>query len=75
MDPILEYLLEFNTTNPIEYKGRYLIPVGGLAKMLNDFKGFHLNTEVVVKPEIGATPTQELNFTQATEEELYNLLG
>jgi len=75
MDPILEYLLELNETTPLEYKGRYLIPAGGLADMLGNYKKFHLNREEVVKPEIGKTPVQESSFEEATEQELYDLIG
>ena len=52
IDPILGYLLEFNKTNSIEYSDRYLIPAGGLAKMLEDFEGFHLNRVEVIKSEL-----------------------
>lgn len=45
MDPILEYLLEFNQTHSIEYKGRHLIPPGGLQAMLDDYKKFRLTRE------------------------------
>jgi hypothetical protein len=45
LDPILEYLLEFNESHTIEYKGRFLIPLGGLQKMLDDFQGYHLARE------------------------------
>lgn len=72
MDPILNYLLEFNETNSIEYKGRYLVPPGGLAKMLDEFQGFRLNTEVVVKPLEGEAPEPEPH--EATLEELLNAL-
>lgn len=68
MDPMLEYLLEFNKTNSMEYKGRYLVPPGGLAEMLKNYKGFHLNREEVVKEEISLEP--ELT----TQDELYALL-
>jgi hypothetical protein len=62
IDPILEYLLEFNQKNAIEYSDRYLIPVGGLAKMLEDFKGFHLNKVVVIKSELSPPPeTEDIN--------------
>lgn len=69
MDPILEYLLEFNKTNPIEYSSRYIIPPGGLAKMLEDFRGFYLNKVIVTKDELmpPAQPNSEV-------EELYKLL-
>lgn len=71
MDPILNYLLEFNEKHSIEYKGRYLIPLGGLAKMLEDFQGFHFNKEVVIKPTL-KEPVPDPS--EATVEELYNLL-
>lgn len=44
-DPILAYLLEFNETNPIKYKGRYIIPIGGLKEMLSNYKKFGLKKE------------------------------
>ena len=59
IDPILEYLLEFNQKNAIEYSDRYLIPVGGLAKMLGNFKEFHLNRVVVIKEELLPPPEKE----------------
>ena len=59
IDSILAYLLEFNQKNAIEYSDRLLIPVGGLAKMLEDFKGFHLNKIVVVKDELLPPPEKE----------------
>jgi len=52
IDPILAYLLEFNKTYPIEYSDRLLIPVGGLAKMLEDFNQFSLNRVEVIKSEL-----------------------
>jgi hypothetical protein len=73
MDPILEYLLEFNKTNSIEYSDRYIVPTGGLAQMLMDFKGFHLNREEVIKADI----KPNANWRQSTIEtvdELYKLL-
>lgn len=70
MDPILEYLLEFNQTHSIEYSDRYIVPTGGLAQMLKDFKGFHLNRQEVVKADINPEPVK----AQTTEEELYALL-
>lgn len=76
MDPILEYLLEFNRTNPIERSDRYIIPVGGLQKMLDDFKGYHLNRIEVTKDELtqpndkwGKSPLED-----STIEELYALI-
>ena len=59
IDPVLEYLLEFNKDTPIEYDDRRLIPVGGLAKMLGDFKGFHLNKVVVTKSELLPPPERD----------------
>lgn len=59
IDPILAYLLEFNQKHAIEYSDRYLIPVGGLTKMLEDFKGFHLNKVVVIKEELLPSPEKE----------------
>lgn len=70
MDPILEYLLEFNKTLPIEYRGRYLIPPGGLAKMLDNFKEFRLNR--VEEPKELIPATREPKDT--TLDELYDLL-
>lgn len=72
MDPILQYLIEFNDEHAIEYKGRYLIPTGGLAKMLADFQGFHLNREEVIKSLI---QDPEPDPSEATVDELYKLLG
>lgn len=51
MDPILEYLLELNKTTPVEYSDRLLIPTKGLQKMLDNFGGFQLNTDVVVRAD------------------------
>lgn len=65
-DPILQYLLEFNQKHSIEYSDRYLIPVGGLAKMLEDFKGFHLNRVEVIKSELAALPEKD-DITQLLE--------
>lgn len=45
IDPILAYLLEFNATMPLHYKGRYLIPTAGLQEMLDSFQRFHLDRE------------------------------
>jgi hypothetical protein len=59
IDPILEYLLEFNQNHAIEYDDRRLIPAGGLAKMLGDFKGFHLNKVVVIKSELLPPPEKD----------------
>ena len=42
IDPILEYLLEFNEKHSIEYR-RFLIPPGGLQAMLDSYKKFRLN--------------------------------
>lgn len=61
LDPILAYLLEFNETNPIKYKGRYLIPPGGLKEMLKNYKKFHLSQE-------------EEKYKLTTTEELYALI-
>lgn len=63
MDPIFEYLLEFNKTNPIKYQGRKLIPVGGLEEMLKNYKKFHLGEEEI-----------ESNHTPDDVKELYELL-
>lgn len=71
MDPILQYLIEFNEKHSIEYKGRFLIPVGGLAQMLDKFQGYHLNKEIVIK-ELIKEP--EPDPGEATIDELYNLL-
>lgn len=71
MDPILNYLLEFNQKHSIEYKGRYLIPPGGLVKMLDDFQGYHLNKEVVIKSLI---KDPEPDLSETTIDELYSLL-
>jgi hypothetical protein len=75
VDPILEYLLEFNKTNSLEYKGRYLVPPGGLAKMLDEFQGFRLNREEVIKPrtDLPVAPEQDAE-TESTLEELYKEL-
>lgn len=43
IDPILEYLLEFNEKHSIEYTNRFLIPPGGLQTMLDSYKGFMFN--------------------------------
>ena len=59
IDPVLEYLLEFNKDTPIEYDDRRLIPAEGLAKMLGDFKGFHLNKVVVTKSELLPPPERD----------------
>ena len=69
IDPVLEYLLEFNKDTPIEYSDRYLIPVGGLAKMLGDFKGFHLNRVEVIKSELSLAPEP------STSNDIDKLLG
>jgi hypothetical protein len=74
MDPVLLYLIEFNETNSIEYKGRYLIPPGGLLQMLGDYKKFRLNREEVIKPEIPLKPVEEVDTTEQTLEELYAVL-
>lgn len=65
IDPILEYLLDLNKTDPIKYKGRKLIPPGGLQEMLNNYKKFHLARE---------EPIQEIKRTPTVEEELYDLI-
>lgn len=67
MDPIFKYLLEFNETHSIEYSDRYLIPAGGLAKMLDDFKGFHLNKVEVIKSEISFLEPEKDGITQLLE--------
>jgi len=59
IDPILAYLLEFNQTYPIEYSDRLLIPVGGLAKMLENFGEFSLNRVEVIKSELLPPPEPE----------------
>jgi len=59
MDAVLEYLLELNQKTAIEYSDRYLIPAGGLVKMLGEFKGFHLNKVVVTKSELLPAPELE----------------
>jgi len=61
IDSILAYLLEFNQKNAIEYSDRLLIPVGGLAKMLENFKGFHLNRVEVIKSELLPPPQSDLD--------------
>jgi hypothetical protein len=58
MDPILEYLLEFNVKHSIEYSDRYLIPVGGLKEMLADYKKFRLNR---VEPLPDREPKDDLD--------------
>ena len=68
LDPILAYLLEFNETHPIEYRGRKLIPPGGLEEMLRSYKKFHLNREEELETE------PEKDITPTTQEELYKLL-
>lgn len=65
-DPILEYLLDKNKTDPIQYKGRKLIPPGGLQEMLGSFKRFHLSREV---PRV-----IEIEKPKTAEEELYDFL-
>lgn len=65
IDPILEYLLDKNKTDPIQYQGRKLIPPGGLQEMLGNFKRFHLSREV---------PTVTIEKPKTTKEELYDLL-
>lgn len=73
MDPILAYLLEFNQTNSIECSDRYLIPPGGLAKMLENFQGYRLNRVEVIKSEL--TPvTKSAPEHEETLEELYELI-
>lgn len=42
IDPMLNYLLEKNKFNSIEYKGRHVIRPGGLQKMLDNYKEFGL---------------------------------
>lgn len=71
MDPILQYLIEFNQENSIEYNGRYLVPPGGLEEMLKNFQGFRLNREEIVKPLI---EDPEPDPSEATVDELYKLL-
>lgn len=61
LDSILAYLLEFNKTNSIIYRGRRLIPPGGLEEMLGNYKKFHLNKE-------------EEKYTLTTTEELYAII-
>lgn len=51
IDPVLEYLLEFNEKHSIEYR-RFLIPPGGLQAMLDGYKKFKLNRkEPLLEPE------------------------
>jgi hypothetical protein len=73
MDPILAYLLEFNQHNSIEYSDRYIIPAGGLAKMLNEFQQFRLNRVEVIKEEL-TTPPEPVSQSEETIEELYELI-
>jgi len=73
MDPILAYLLEFNQHNSIEYSDRYLIPAGGLSKMLGEFQQFRLNRIEVIKEELTARPAP-VSQTKETIEELYALI-
>lgn len=77
MDPILAHLLDFNKTESIEYKGRYLIPPKGLQEMLDNFKRFHLNVKEEVQPEISLEPESEPEpepEPDNTLEELYKAL-
>ena len=74
MDPVLEYLLEANQHRAIEYNDRLLIPAGGLAKMLADFKGFHFNKVTVLKSEVSlykqeypSTPEEADNIDKLME--------
>jgi len=67
-NPVLEYLLEFNKDTAIEYSDRFVIPAGGLAKMLENFEGFHLNRVEVVKSEL--SPAEE----QTTKDDITKLL-
>jgi hypothetical protein len=70
MDAILEYLLEYNKTNNIEYTNRFIIPPGGLQNMLDDFNGYHLNRVEVTKDEL-----EKISLSKnKTIEELYGLL-
>lgn len=76
MDPILEYLLELNSTTALEYSDRYLIPVGGLAKMLENFSEYHLNRVEVAKEEIKPNENWAKSTIEDADsiEELYALL-
>lgn len=64
IDPILQYLLDFNKENPIEYYDRFLIPTGGLSEMLKQYNKFAL------KPELLQPEPKEVDDIQ----ELYDLL-
>lgn len=74
MDPVLEYLLDFNKQHEIEYQGRYIIPRGGLTKMLAEFQGFRLNREEIVKPLLVPDAPESLGPQAASIEDLYKLL-
>lgn len=74
MDPILECLIERNKTLTIEYSDRLIIPVGGLQKMLDEFKGYHLNRVEVIKSELTRQEVKSTQKSEPTLEELYQLL-
>jgi hypothetical protein len=76
VDPILEYLLDFNEEHKIEYTSRYMIPVGGLQKMLDNFGQYHLNRIEVIKDELRQTEpvVEDTEEAEETIEELYELL-
>lgn len=75
MDPVLEYLLGYNKLHPIEYSSRFIIPVGGLQKMLDGFNGYHLNRIEVTKDELERITTDtKQEEVEETIEDLYALL-
>jgi hypothetical protein len=64
IDPILAYLLEFNKTNPIHYKERYLVPINGLQEMLNSFQRFHIDRKEYL---IGDEPVETSDLEKLME--------